>query len=246
MFLAVVGRKSRRNVVYWIQPLWHSLFACLAIPCSVYSTLPQISSFDIHPSPFTVLQLCLNCIPEARHLHLCAVTLAARAGKALGGPYACALSICIFLFLTISFSVHWLVSKLVLWRGQHLKNYYIYNTCSSDQADHQADEAEKKEPINISSKLYGDAGTKDAIGARKHKGHEVPPFSSLFLDVLTMRKLHLDLTKKHTKIRQSWDTNLHKAKIFNFLYSKDYLEHSIPDNTFTQQYQKQSSCGYKD
>lgn len=79
-----------------------------------------------------------------------------------------------------------------------------------------------------------------------NKGDEVPPFSSLFLDVLTMRKLRLDLTKRLTKIKQSRDTNLHKAKIFNFLYSKDHSDHSIPDNTFTQQYQKQPSGRQKD
>lgn len=56
----------------------------------------------------------------------------------LGNHFA---PICTFvLFLTIRFSVHWLVSKPVLWKGQHLKNMCVYNTRSSDQADHQADD----------------------------------------------------------------------------------------------------------
>lgn len=37
--------------------------------------------------------------------------------------------------------------------GQHLKNICIYNTHSSDLADHQADDAaEKEESINIPNK----------------------------------------------------------------------------------------------
>lgn len=86
--------------------------------------------------------------------------------------------------------------------SQHLKNICIYNTCSSNQADHQADdEAEKKKPTNIPSKQNGDAEIKDVIGARKHKEDEVLTSSSSFLNVPTMRKRQTDLKKRHTKIK---------------------------------------------
>lgn len=64
MLPAAVAWKSRRKVVYWIQhSLWHSLFAGLAIPCLSLSTLQDLS-------PFTALQLHMNCILEPRPLHL--------------------------------------------------------------------------------------------------------------------------------------------------------------------------------
>lgn len=94
-----------------------------------------------------------------------------------------------------------------MWKGQYLRNLCIYNTFSSDQADHQADhQAEKEEPINIPSKQYGDAGTKDVIGARKHKGDEVTPFSSPFPDVLTKASL-----VSHRETQQNQTVMGHKS-----------------------------------
>lgn len=210
MFLAVVAWESRRKVDTdpWALPhcwLSHSLFSLLNTAADLIFWHPP---FPIH---------CSSTLSQLYSWSQATTSLCCHPGchgrKDPWGPlWSCIAPICIFLFLTISFAVHWLVSKPVLWKDP--VNTWKISVYTILVAVIKQIIKQMMKQINISSKQNGDAEIKDVIGARKHKEDEVLPSSSSFPNVPTMRKRQTDLIKRHTKIKQSWDTNLQKAKIF--------------------------------